>query len=98
MPFSIEQKTGDSASTTIFSYEPKFAEWVLDEDVAENENLVLPISYTIGKDKLTVTCNGLYLTMENFEFVGTSGQSSNTIKMLFPLKSGYEMSASVIGV
>lgn len=97
MPFDIEQKNGAS-STKIFSYSPKFAEWTLDEDVAANSTVQLPISYTVGKEKLTLTCNGIQLNLNNFSLIGNSGTTSNTVKILFPLKAGYEMSASVLGV
>lgn len=97
MPFNIEQKNGAS-STKIFSYDPRFAEWTLDEDIAANSTLPLPVSYTVGKEKLTLTCNGIHLTLSNFSLVGTSGTTSNTVTILFPLKAGYEMTASVVGV
>ena len=97
MPFDIEKKSGAS-SAKIFSYNPRFAEWELDEDIAANSTLQLPINYTVGKEKLTLTCNGVQLTLNNFSLVGSSGTTSNTVTILFPLKAGYEMSASVLGV
>ena len=97
MPFNIEKKSGAS-STMIFSYSPKFAEWTLDEDIAANSTLQLPINYTVGKEKLTLTCNGVQLSLNNFSLIGSSGTTSNTVKILFPLEAGYEMTASVLGV
>ncbi len=98
MPIRIQQKTSTGGIKDLFTYSPSHADWIQAVAVPANGILSLPVSYMVGKDKVTLIIDGISLTSNNFSLMGTSGASSNTIKMLFPVRKGAECSISITGV
>lgn len=97
MGIKLQKKTA-SGVQDIFVYEPRHADWVLTAAIAANGTLPLPVSYTVGKEKVTLVIDGIILNSNNFSLVGASGASSTSVKVLFPVRKGAECSVSITGV
>lgn len=97
MPIRIQQKTSTGGIKDLFTYSPSHADWIQAVAIPANGTLTLPVSYMTGKDKVTLVIDGISLTSNNFSLMGTSGATSNTVTMLFPVRKGAECSVSITG-
>ncbi len=72
----------------------------LNEDVAEQTEYELPISYTVGNDSLKIHWQGVLLEQGeegNYIEVGERGQASNEVKFGWDLEAGETLIIEVRG-